>query len=557
MKLRTYQVDTLDNICKAEERGIRRQLAVLATGLGKTVIFCSIGKVRPKSYPMLIIAHREELLDQAADKIRQINPELTVSKEQAKEYGSLESDVVVASVQTLGTARGRARLEKYPKDHFKVVVVDEAHHAAANTYKNILEYFTPDLLLGVTATPQRTDKVGLSSAFDEVVAYYPIDYGIDNKFLSPLRGHRVKTNADISDVSVSNGDYGVAELAAAIDTNDRNNLVATSYLKFLKNQPTIVFAVNVEHAHNLVGVFNQFGINTAAIDAKTKREDRADIYTRFRAGDIKVLINVGVLTEGFDEPSVSGIILARPTKSPLTYTQMIGRGTRLYEGKDFCLIIDLADATKNKVPYGLPSTLGLPPDFDLDGADLSEVAQKFFELEEKSPSEAATVRSIQDIELAWERIDLMRPPPTPEIVLEHSKFIWSQVGESYIISPVSGTQISITPHLLGWEWKEKNSKDQVGKVTETLVGAFNQADKHILDNYPNECTLLSIESHWRGDPPTEKQIKFLRNKGIPVTTDLGKGEASQLIQRWIDEHPRSALQEAIIKRNQRKKQSKW
>ena len=168
MELRPYQQEALASMLEAESNGISKQLVVLPTGAGKTVLFAQLPIMRKDSLPMLVLAHRSELLIQAKDKIEIINKDLSVGIEQAENKAGYV-DVVIASVPTLGR-ESSSRIEKYPKNYFKTIVVDEAHHAAAPSYRRILDYFTPELLLGVTATPQRSDSVRLIDVFQEIVA---------------------------------------------------------------------------------------------------------------------------------------------------------------------------------------------------------------------------------------------------------------------------------------------------------------------------------------------------------------------------------------------------
>ena len=257
MKLRPYQQEALDSMLQAESNGISKQLVVLPTGAGKTVLFAQLPIMRKDSLPMLVLAHRSELLIQAKDKIETINKDLSVGIEQAENKAGY-SDVVIASVPTLGR-ESSSRIEQYPKDYFKTIVVDEAHHAAAPSYRRILDYFKPDLLLGVTATPQRSDSVRLIDVFQEIVYYKSIQDLIKEGWLSPLVGYRVKTSTDISDVEIQNGEYKQDQLIEAIDNPSRNNSIVTAYNDLANDKKTVVFAAGVDHAGNLAEAFRKNG----------------------------------------------------------------------------------------------------------------------------------------------------------------------------------------------------------------------------------------------------------------------------------------------------------
>lgn len=524
---------------------------------GKTVIFTNLETERADSYPMLIIAHREELLDQAADKLRASNGKLKVGKEQATHEADMDCDVVVASVPTLGRS-GSSRIEKWSPHHFKTVVVDEAHHAAASTYQNVLGYFRPQLLLGVTATPQRGDNVKLSDTFDEVVYYKTIMDLIEEGWLSTLVGYRVDTNTDISGVSSNAGDYVVEELVKAIDTPERNALAVKAYNDLTPDEPCLCFAASISHAEGLVSAFREANVTADLVVGTTVRDVRADLFRQLREGELRVLVNVGVLTEGFDEPSVSSILLARPTRSHLLYTQIVGRGTRLHHGKSHCTVIDLADVTKGKKPVGLPSLVGLAPDFDLNGNDIVFAEKKVAELADRSPESAARVRSFADIDVEYKLIDIFRPPKPSEIVQEHSALIWTEITESsFVIGMGPEAKLSIREDALGrWQLMLAvgDLANQLGD-SDSLREAFTQADSYILAHYPDTAKLLDSRAAWRSDGPTDKQVKFLRRIGVPITTDLTKGGASMIIDKWMKENPRSFAQQKAIEASKRKRLS--
>jgi len=225
--LRPYQQEALDAVVSNANNGITKQLVVLPTGAGKTVIFSQLPIIKPDTLPMLVLAHRSELLEQARSKILDCNPNLTVEIEQAERKAG-KVDVVVASVATLGR-NNTPRIEQYPKDYFKSIVIDEAHHAAAPSYRRIIDFFSPDFLLGVTATPQRSDSTRLIDVFDEIVYYRTIQDLIQEGWLSPLVGYRVKTSTDISEVEIQNGEYSQSQLEEKIDNPERNAHVVAAY----------------------------------------------------------------------------------------------------------------------------------------------------------------------------------------------------------------------------------------------------------------------------------------------------------------------------------------
>ena len=558
MKLRPYQQEALDSMLQAESNGISKQLVVLPTGAGKTVLFAQLPIMRKDSLPMLVLAHRSELLIQAKDKIETINKDLSVGIEQAENKAGY-SDVVIASVPTLGR-ESSSRIEQYPKDYFKTIVVDEAHHAAAPSYRRILDYFKPDLLLGVTATPQRSDSVRLIDVFQEIVYYKSIQDLIKEGWLSPLVGYRVKTSTDISDVEIQNGEYKQDQLIEAIDNPSRNNSIVTAYNDLANAKKTVVFAAGVDHAGNLAEAFRKNGSSVRVIIGTTPEEERQQILSDFKSGAVTVLVNVGVLTEGFDEPSIEAIILAKPTRSSLLYTQIVGRGTRLFEGKEHCMIIDIADTTRGKKPIGLPTLLGMPAEFDLQGQSLTDIADEFEKLKETAPGEASTVLNMEDITNAYKRIDLFMPPPPNPAVLEYSTFIWSEVGEDrFYLNTNSFESFHIYCDTLG-RWAAECHVRSGANVNIHVIGrgqsirsVFAGADKWIMENRSTSLPLIDATAVWRADAPTDKQQKLLKRIGVPITNTMTKGMASQIISKWMErpENKRPAWLENKIKQNKR------
>jgi superfamily II DNA or RNA helicase len=539
--LRPYQKEALDAIVSNADNGIFKQLVVLPTGAGKTVIFSQLPIIKPDTLPMLVLAHRSELLEQARSKILESNPNLTVEIEQAERKAG-KVDVVVASVATLGR-NNTPRIEEYPKDYFKSIVIDEAHHAAAPSYRRIIDFFSPDFLLGVTATPQRSDSTRLIDVFDEIVYYRTIQDLIREGWLSPLVGYRVKTNTDISEVEIQNGEYSQSQLEEKIDNPERNAHVVAAYRNLAMDKKALIYASGVRHAQNLAVSFRTSEIKTAVIVGTTPREEREEILAQFATGQISVIVNVGVLTEGFDEPSLEAIIIAKPTRSTLLYTQIVGRGTRLFEGKKHCIIIDIADTTKGKKPIGLPTLLGMPPDFDLQGQSLTEVAEKFEELESYCPGEAVRVLNPNDIEVAYTRINLFMPPPPNPVVLEYSKLVWAEIAEDEFHLGLNNTEsMRIKCDTLG-RWNvtihdNHQKSTRVLGITSDMREAFARSDRWIQSNRASSVSLLDSSAAWRADSPTASQQKLLKRIGVPITTDMTKGMASQIISRYYENNPK-------------------
>jgi superfamily II DNA or RNA helicase len=345
--LRPYQDQSLVAIDREHETK-RSTLLVLPTGCGKTVVFAEL--VRRRLFALvkrrfLIVAHRGELLKQAAKKLLDLG--IYSALDQADHKASLQADVVVASIQTL---RG-ARLERYPVDHFTDIIVDEAHHAAAKTYRDVLARFPNAKVLGVTATPDRGDKKALGKVFESVAFVYQMRKAIAEGYLSPLIAKRILVqDLDLSGVSSHHGDFDQNELSAAANEEDALLGVVKPLLEQAGARKTLVFGVDVAHAKALAETINSFLPGKAiALDGTANEIERAAVLDMYRRGVFQFLVNCALFTEGFDEPDVACVALARPTQSRALYTQMLGRGTRLVgatlaesiaNGKPNCLVLD-------------------------------------------------------------------------------------------------------------------------------------------------------------------------------------------------------------------------
>jgi len=552
ISLRPYQKEALDAILENDAKGISKQLVVLPTGAGKTILFSQLPIIRPNTIPMLVLAHRAELLEQAKEKILASNPHLTVEIEQADRKAG-HADVVVASVATLGR-NNTPRILEYPKDYFKAIIIDEAHHAAAQSYRRVIDYFNSPYILGVTATPQRSDSTRLTDVFQEIVYYKSIQDLIEDGWLSPLVGYRVKTKTDITKVEIQHGEYNQSQLEDEINNPERNACIVASYNNLANATKAIVFAAGVDHAQSLFSAFAKNGTSVRIILGTTPPEERAQILSDFKSGEVMVLINVGVLTEGFDEPSLQTIIIAKPTRSTLLYTQIVGRGTRLFEGKPHCTIIDITDTTVGKKPMGLPTLLGLPADFDLQGQSLTEVAKKFEELENFCPGEAVRVLKPEDIDLAYTRINLFMPPPPNPVVQEYSKLVWAEIAENkFYLGINSFESMHIHCDALG-RWVtdlhsrsgQKINVKELGK-TMNIRESFARTDKWIQNNRSLAMKLLDASESWRADGPSDAQKRMLKRIGVPLTADLTKGMASQIISKYYDNNPEEAKRRTYFK----------
>ena len=334
MQLRPYQNEAVDAIRNEWNQGRDKTLLVLPTGTGKTVVFSKVIEEETKDgSKALILAHRGELLEQASDKLRLTSGMgSALEKAESTSIGSNEQ-VTVASVQTLSQEK---RLKKFNKDYFKTIVVDEAHHSMSNSYQRILNYFDGANVLGVTATPDRSDQKNLGKYFDSKAYEYSLHRAIKEGYLTPVKAQMIPLELNIQNINISNGDYSVGEIGSALEPY--LNQIALEMLNYCKGRKTVVFLPLVKTSQNFCELLNLHGIRAAEVNGNSK--DREEVLADFEAGEYDVLCNSMLLTEGWDCPSVDCIIVLRPTKIRSLYQQMVGRGMRLHPGKEELLLLD-------------------------------------------------------------------------------------------------------------------------------------------------------------------------------------------------------------------------
>jgi len=331
MELRAYQLEALRAVLR-EWRTVKRTLLVLPTGTGKTIVFSHLAKrLTDAGKRVMILAHREELIDQAIDKLYRATG-IFASKEMAKYQANRGAGVVVGSVQTLAGAR----LESWPADHFDVLIIDEAHHTLADTYIAIIERFSTARLLGVTATPDRGDKKGLQKVYDSIAYQYRLGKAIKEGHLAPVKALTLPLEIDLSSVRTQAGDFSASDTGHALEPYLDSIADAMALQCF--GRKTVAFLPLIVTSKALTAKLQARGVRAAEINGTSK--DRREILQDFSAGKYHVLCNSMLLTEGWDEPSVDCIVCLRPTKIRALYAQIVGRGMRLHPGKSHLLLLD-------------------------------------------------------------------------------------------------------------------------------------------------------------------------------------------------------------------------
>lgn len=382
VELRQYQIDACDRIQESLSR-VRSTLLVMATGTGKTTV---IGETirRFGGVRTLVLAHRDELIRQIDRRIKS-QTGLTTSVEKASEYCNKTSNVVVASVPTLSSNRPNPnsapigmndlgepmfapryhRLERFSADSFGLIVIDEAHHAVGDSYRRILDHFKGALVLGVTATPDRSDKLAMGTVFGDVAYKYEINDAINDGWLCRVSAMRVQCDAvRLDSVKTTAGDLNQGQLDDVMSTEQALHQVARPTIELSGSRRTLVFTTSVGNAERLAEIFCRYRSGCARfVTGKTPPTERKQILADHQSGKYQFLVNVGVLTEGYDDPAVSCVAIGRPTKSRALYAQMAGRGTRTSPGKADLLLLDFVGNSGRHTLIGAVDVLaGREPD---------------------------------------------------------------------------------------------------------------------------------------------------------------------------------------------------
>nr|WP_304955445.1 DEAD/DEAH box helicase [uncultured Acetatifactor sp.] len=334
MELRPYQNEAKENIFAEWGKGIRRTLLVLPTGCGKTIVFAKVAEDCVRNGDrVLILAHRGELLEQAADKIHKATG-LGCAMEKAEQtcLGSWFR-VTVGSVQSLTREK---RLGRFPAGYFDTIIIDEAHHCLTDSYQRILEHFRGARVLGVTATPDRGDMRNLGEFFESLAYEYTLPKAIKSGYLSPIKALTIPLKLDLAGVGIQSGDFKAGDIGTALDPYLYQ--IADEMAKCCMDRKTVVFLPLVKTSQKFRDILNAKGFRAAEVDGDSS--DRAEVLEAFGRDDYNVLCNSMLLTEGWDCPSVDCIVVLRPTKVRSLYSQMVGRGTRLHPGKEHLLLLD-------------------------------------------------------------------------------------------------------------------------------------------------------------------------------------------------------------------------
>lgn len=537
-----------------------------------TIMFSALAQ--RMNVPTLVLAHRDELITQAADKMRQVWPGADIGVVKA-ERNEIDHQVVVASVQTLARS---SRREQIPADKFGLVIIDEAHHAKAASYTNIIEHLgagTDDgpLLVGVTATPDRGDGKGLVDVFDEITFTYDMLWGIRSGYLSDIRGLRVHLDADFSKVKIRKGDYDVGQAGQMLEDADAPALIADAWIKYAQERKTLVFTPTVATAEMVTVELIGRGVSAAMVSGETPIDERRDILSRYSKGEIKVVANCAVLTEGFDDPSTSCIIVARPTRSRALYTQMIGRGTRRHPDKQDCLVIDVVGASTEHSLVTVPSLFGIKKENPFENAErtvaeaMDEQVEEEVRRGELKATEADLFRKVLDSPIAWvhfknqmaqtcyscslgdRKKGSVAIEPIPYDVTGASDaptryHCFQQWDDGYV--PIGGPNVNIRPDGSGFRTLITNVD---------LEMAQGVGEDFIRKN--GAAALIDRNAAWRKMPPSEKQLEAAAKWGLVVDPSWTKGEVSDALSAHIEAKKERSRNRPSWAKNKGKNKPRW
>lgn len=539
------------------------------------VIFTQlIDRIKPNSNQAdqtLILAHRQELVEQAARHCTNAYPTKSVEIEMGSMHASGHADITVASIQSIVSGE---RMYKFNSARFKLVLVDEAHHIVAPGYLRTLEHFglskaQPEspALVGVSATLSRFDGLRLGAALDQIVYHKDYIDMIGEKWLSGVIFTTVQTKADISRVKKGvNGDFQPSELSQVLNTEQVNEITVRSWLaKAQGRKSTLVFCVDLAHVSGLTNTFRKHGIDARFVTGDTPKKERSARLDAFRNGEFPVLVNCGVFTEGTDIPNIDCVLLARPTKSRNLLVQMIGRGMRLHPGKIDCHVIDMVASLETGI-ITTPTLFGLDPSELVEAANPEEMQklQARKEAEEQRNLKAAEVTqqaqpsghltpktvTFTDYENVF---DLLEDMTEERGIRSKSPFAWVCVArDRYVLTQTSGSYLKIEK-ALGEDSQDGEASYTVSELVVNRGGfstapylkprkiahaldfqsAIHAADTYAQKKYPYQ--VIGKNQPWRDRPATEGQVAFLnklRSAEEKLTVlDLTKGKAGDMITK--------------------------
>lgn len=519
-ELRPYQVNAAKDVWNAFDNGEKTALVVLPTGCGKTTVMAAIAEEQVRrGKRVLLLAHRNSLLLQGQNSIENATS-IHVGFEGGKSHPCKDDRIIVSSVQTLSR---EDRLTKFNPKAFGLIMVDEAHHIPAKTYKTIMEYFGEAKVLGVTATPKRGDNTDVSTLFGTVVSEYTLASAIKDGWLSPIKVQQCPITIDVSGVNLQSGDYAACEIGAAL--LPYLDAVADAIIEKAQGRKTIIFAPLVSTAVGMVELLRKKGARADYVAGE--RKDSPEIMEAYHNGEIDILVNSLLLTEGYDEPSISCVVNLRLTKSEALLTQIIGRGTRLFPGKEDLLVLDFLWKDKEKRKRLNTQALIAAGDDSIPTEELASVlsacaddtngeAVDVFEAVEeakvraKEQREAALAKALADAQFKEERARKLAEERNYYTETAKKAKEWGKNAGYYaLLRPNVEVVYSANEYTEGFV--------DVVSINDPTLKALGLAD------------YLTSDADWEQCEPSEAQLKMLSTLGVPTEFVVNSGQASFLL----------------------------
>lgn len=533
--LRSYQRQAVDAVTAAWGRGMMRPAGVAATGTGKTVVFSHLideWRVRNPGRRALVLAHRTELIDQAAGKLHSVAPDMHIGVVKGTRNQTM-AQVIVASVQTLGGASDSAERRRRMLRDVGLVVVDEAHHGVAATYRRILEHYgcfaDGAVALGVTATMSRGDKLALGDVWQDVVFAYDTGQAMRDGYLVRPIGVRVRVdNLDLRKVRRTAGDYADSALGEAIEQSLAPEAIAKAYAEHARDRLGILFAPTVHSAQVIGEALRDAGFRVGHVNGAMPAAERARVLDDLREGRVQIVTNCAVLTEGTDLPMVSCVVIARPTTSSGLYIQMVGRCLRLHPGKRDALVLDVVGATRAHALaarielFGEDVAESIESD-DIEGEDVTDEILASDDLGEPAGPGFPGEGDFADGPLVSEVVDLFSGS-TSAWLRTYAGVWFLPAGERLVAilpAPRTGAYDVISMHRY-----HRGTGRWIVRDVDDLAYAMAWAEG---DVSPGEKTTAARERPWRAKRPSAAQLYAARRHGLALSDDMLSGEVSNLI----------------------------
>lgn len=505
--LRPYQSEACDAVMREWDSGVRSTLLVLPTGCGKTLTASEIIRRRREAGKVLWVAHTDELIKQARGAIER-HTGLSCGVEKADQRADLYSlfspdDVIVASRQTLTPRRIAARGMR--EDLIATLVIDEAHHATAQGYRDIIDHFSGAKVLGLTATPVRGDQVGLSAVFESCAYRYEIRRAIREGYLTPLRQVSIEcSRIDLRDVKTVAGDLNQGQLAAIMEAEETLHQIAKPLVDESGDRPTIAFFPTVDASREFARILSAYtSANIATVSGESTPEERERAIEGFREGRIKYLINCMVLTEGFDAPLASCIAIARPTKSLSLYTQMVGRGLRPAPGKRDCLVLDfVGQAGRHELVTPLDVLSGKPLPEDI-------------------------VKAVEDGTKQGLSVDEALARAEQAAAEREARRLAALERDAKLRADVAYRKRVVDPFGSRFDCDGDSDEQATGKLREDALRFYGKNPPQSLTVAAAHRMIRDSRDRWRRGLCTQAQARVLAKHGL--RTNLSKPEASEAI----------------------------